>query len=315
MQPKSTFDDARHLFYSEASAKDYFELLKPRVMALVIFTATCGLLLNPGSIHPFLGLLALVCIATGAGGSGCLNMWIERHIDGKMKRTANRPLPAGKIDPSSALAFGLILSVGSVSLLGVFINYTAGALLAFTIFFYCCVYTIFLKPRTAQNIVIGGLAGALPPVIGWACVGSVNQLMPWVLMLIIFLWTPAHFWALSLSLEEDYEKANYPMLSLTLGKKAMFYWIMIHTLLTVLASFIPLGLGYGGLAYAFTAFSLGAVFIYMSYQLIKQESHKKAIHLFIFSIFYLFLLFLVLTAENSILTPHHSMEIIGYALS
>lgn len=287
--------------YKNSNAMDYIELLKPRVMFLSIFTSACGIILNPNSIHPFLGIMGIVCIAMGAGASGCINMWIERYIDGKMSRTKNRPIPSGRVSSNEALALGVFLSVFSVTMIGLFVNILSALLLAFTIFFYCVIYTIYLKPNTTQNIVIGGLAGALPPVIGWSCSSDVNSLMPWVLMLIIFLWTPPHFWALSMTLEDDYKNAKYPMMSIIKGKSETNHWIMIYTLTCVISSLIPLGIGYGGIFYFIISISFGMFFIFKSAQLMKYGTNKKAMELFLFSIIYLFVIFLSLTVENFVI--------------
>ena len=202
-----------------ASVRDLISLLKPRVMSLVVFTGLVGLLLAPDSIHPVLAVVAVICIAVGAGASGAINMWYDRDIDAVMARTKSRPIPSGRIEPEVALGFGISLSLGSVMLMGLAVNWVAAGLLAFTIFFYIIIYTIVLKRRTPQNIVIGGASGAFPPMIGWAAVTGDISLAPIILFAIIFLWTPPHFWALALYRCEDYEKANIPMLPVISGKK------------------------------------------------------------------------------------------------
>ena len=212
----------------DSSLQDYINLLKPRVMSLVVFTGLCGMLMAPGSLHPVLAFTAILCIAIGAGAAGCLNMWWDRDIDAVMSRTRNRPLPQGTIEPDSALAFGVISGLGSVMTMGVAIHWLAAGLLAVTILFYLFVYTIWLKRRTPQNIVIGGAAGALPPVIGWAAVTGTTPLEAWILFGIIFLWTPPHFWALSLYRYDDYVKAKVPMLPVTAGFPATKRQIMVY---------------------------------------------------------------------------------------
>src|SRR5215467_617855 len=222
---------------SVAGVEDYLALLKPRVMSLVVFTALVGLLVAPGHIHPFIGFVALLCIAIGAGASGALNMWYDADIDAVMTRTKKRPIPAGRVEPGEALAFGTTLSVFSVAVLGVLVNWFAAALLAFTIFFYVFIYTMWLKRSTPQNIVIGGAAGAFPPVVGWAAVTGDVTLAPVLMFLIIFFWTPPHFWALSLLKSDDYRRAGVPMLPVVSGFDETRRQILLYTI--VLA---PVGL-------------------------------------------------------------------------
>jgi protoheme IX farnesyltransferase len=221
---------------SEASARDYFELLKPRVMSLVVFTAFAGLVVAPGHINPVIGLIAILCIAVGAGASGALNMWYDADIDAIMTRTAKRPIPAGRIAPNEALAFGLVLSCFSVSILGLAVNWLAASILAFTIFFYAVVYTMWLKRSTPQNIVIGGAAGAFPPMIGWACVTDSVTIESTVLFLIIFLWTPAHFWALALFKMRDYQSVGVPMLPNVSGERTTKNQIVVYAVLTAVCA-------------------------------------------------------------------------------
>ena len=216
-----------------ASPRDYFELLKPRVMSLVIFTGLVGLVVAPGTINPVIGFVALLCIAIGAGASGALNMWYDADIDAKMSRTANRPVPAGRVTPGEAFGFGMTLSVGSVLTMGLAVNWAAASLLAFTIFFYVVVYTMWLKRRTPQNIVIGGAAGAFPPMIGWAAVTGTVSVESIALFLIIFMWTPPHFWALALFSSQDYEQAGVPMLPVVAGERETRRQIMLYSLLLV----------------------------------------------------------------------------------
>ncbi len=282
----------------DAHPSDYWMLLKPRVMSLVIFTALCGMVLSPGHIHPLLGFGALLCIAIGAGASGCLNMWCEIHRDAQMKRTKMRPLPDGRIDPDSALAFGIILSVLSTCLLGLITNWYAAAWLLTTILFYVFVYTLYLKPRTSQNIVIGGAAGALPPVIGWICVTGTTDTTSWLLFLIIFLWTPAHFWALCLEQNDDYHQAGLPMLPITHGDDVTRRGILRYAFLTFLASLALWYVGHFGLTYLASAGVLGFLFIAESYRVYYQKISSRK--LFFLSILYLFLLFLSMVIDHFI---------------
>ncbi|NNH60259.1 protoheme IX farnesyltransferase [Rhizobium laguerreae] len=295
---------------SEASARDYFELLKPRVMSLVVFTAFAGLVLAPGHIHPVLGLIAILCIAVGAGASGALNMWYDADIDAIMSRTANRPIPAGRIAPSEALAFGLVLSGFSVVILGLAVNWLSAGILAFTIFFYAVVYTMWLKRSTPQNIVIGGAAGAFPPMIGWACVTNSVTIESTVLFLIIFLWTPAHFWALALFKMRDYEAVGVPMLPNVAGERVTKHQIVAYAVLTAVCAVLPSFLGFASLGYGLVAAVLGAIFIYCSIAVwrmpdgdLKMIPAKK---LFGFSIFYLFAVFSALMIDRlaSLLVSH-----------
>lgn len=273
-----------------ASVAEYWQLLKPRVMSLVVFTGLCGMLVAPGKIHPLLGFTAILSLAIGAGAAGCLNMWWEKDSDALMKRTANRPLPAGRVDPDTALAFGIIMASGSVLTMGIAVNLMAASLLAFTIFYYVLIYTAFLKPTTPQNIVIGGAAGALPPVIGWAAVTQSAPIEAWALFLIIFLWTPAHFWALCLHCSEDYKKASIPMLPCVKGDVATKRQIFLYTLLTVLASYLPYYFHIAGLIYLMIASALGIGFT--GFSIAVCYFNKNPLSLFSYSIFYLFFLFL-----------------------
>lgn len=261
-------------------------------MSLVMFTGLCGMLVAPGKIHPLLGFTAILSLAIGAGAAGCLNMWWEKDSDALMKRTANRPLPAGRVDPDTALAFGMIMASGSVLTMMVAINLMAASLLAFTIFYYVVIYTAFLKPRTPQNIVIGGAAGALPPVIGWAAVTQSAPIEAWALFLIIFLWTPAHFWALSLHCSDDYKKAGIPMLPCAKGIDSTKRQIFLYTLLTVLASYLPYYFHIAHALYLGVAAVLGIGLI--SYSIAVCYFNKSPLSLFSYSIFYLFFLFLSL---------------------
>ncbi len=291
---------------SEASARDYFELLKPRVMSLVVFTAFAGLVLAPGHINPVLGLIAILCIAVGAGASGALNMWYDADIDAVMSRTAKRPIPAGRILPKEALAFGLVLSCFSVTILGLAINWLSAFILAFTIFFYAVIYTMWLKRSTPQNIVIGGAAGAFPPMIGWACVTNSVTIESTVLFLIIFLWTPAHFWALALFKMRDYEAVGVPMLPNVSGERTTKHQIVAYAVLTAVCAVLPTFLGFASVGYGVVTAALGAVFIYCSIAVwrmpdgdLKMIPAKK---LFGFSIFYLFAVFSALMLDRLVAT-------------
>ena len=283
------------------SAGDYFALLKPRVMSLVVFTALVGMVLAPGGIHPVIGFAALIAIAVGAGAAGALNMWYDADIDRLMRRTRGRPVPIGRVAPSEALAFGLMLSVGAVTVLGLFANWVAGALLAFTIFFYAVVYTMWLKRATPQNIVIGGAAGALPPVIGWATVTGSVSLESLVLFAIIFLWTPPHFWALSLYRADDYAKAGVPMLPVVAGAAATRRQILVYSAILVVAGLAPFALGFGGVLYGAVAAATGAFFMLLAVRVHRSREdaagERAARDLFAYSILYLFLLFAVLLVE------------------
>jgi protoheme IX farnesyltransferase len=281
---------AQALLHADPSVADYWQLLKPRVMSLVIFTGACGVYLAPGTIHPLLALTALLCLSVGAGAAGCLNMWAERHTDSLMKRTQNRPLVRGLVDADSALAFGLILASASVLIMGVAINGVAAFWLAFTIFFYVVVYTLYLKPKTPQNIVIGGLAGALPPVIGWASVAHATPPEAWSLCLIIFLWTPAHFWALALTLVDDYRCAKTPMLPCVVGERKTLHGIFLYAFLTCLAAFLPYFLNFTSFFYFVMACLLNGIFI--SFSALVWLKKISPLAFFSASIFYLFFLFL-----------------------
>ena len=285
-----------------ADVGDFIALLKPRVMSLVVFTAATGIVAAPGSIHPLLGAIALLAIAVGAGASGALNMWWDADIDARMARTAGRPIPAGRVTPDEALAFGTVLAVGSVLVLGVIVDWLAAALLALTIAFYIVVYTMWLKRRTPQNIVIGGAAGAFPPMIGWAAVTGSISLDSVLLFLIIFMWTPPHFWALALLKAKDYERVGVPMLPVVAGPRETRRQIVIYSALLVPLATAPAFTGLGGIAYAIASVGLGAVFMALALEVWRRTGGKvgdrAARRLFAFSILYLFLLFAVLLAER-----------------
>jgi len=287
---------------SEASVGDYVALMKPRVMSLVVFTATVGLALAPVHLHPVLAFTAILCIAAGAGAAGALNMWYDADIDRVMTRTAGRPIPRGRIAPGEAAGFGTTLAVGSVVVLGLLVNWAAAALLAFTIFFYVVIYTIWLKRRTPQNIVIGGAAGALPPVIGWmAATGSIG-IEPILLFLIIFLWTPPHFWALSLLRADDYARARVPMLPVVSGVQETRRQILLYSGLLIPIGAAPWLMGYAGLLYGVTALAAGAAMAALACRLLLARkaaaAARTAGRMFAFSIFYLFILFAALLIDD-----------------
>ena len=285
---------------SLATVGDYFALMKPRVMSLVVFTALVGLAVAPGSLHPLTGFTALLCIAVGAGAAGALNMWYDADVDAIMTRTSRRPVPMGRIQPGEALAFGLTLAGFAVVTLGLLVNWLAAGLLAFTIFFYVAVYTIWLKRSTPQNIVIGGAAGAFPPMIGWAATTGSVSIEPILLFLIIFFWTPPHFWALALYRTEDYSRAGIPMLPVVNGDPSTRRQILLYTLVLVPLGISPWLLGYTGAIYGTTAIFTGAVMMTLAWQVLRERrpAERASRNLFAFSILYLFLLFAVLLVER-----------------
>jgi protoheme IX farnesyltransferase len=301
--------------------QDYVQLLKPRVMSLVIFTAITGLICAEAPVNPVLGAIAIFCIAIGAGASAAFNMWYDADIDAKMRRTRARPVPSGKVQGADALALGVVLSMFSVMLLGMTANWLAAGLLAFTIFFYAVVYTMWLKRSTPQNIVIGGLAGALPPVIGWAAASGAAPLNAWLLCAIIFMWTPPHFWALSLYTSEDYEKAGVPMMPVTAGAASTRKQILVYSLLFTPLCIVPAFTGLGGIVYLAVAAAGGLVFLVLAWRVFRSRageaagernddglydvkaSSKDARNLFAFSILYLTLLFATLLAEHLLDLP------------
>jgi len=294
-------DDSKGYIASAGGARveDYVALLKPRVMSLVVFTAIIGLLLAPGGINPVIGVIAIICIAIGAGGSGALNMWYDADIDAVMSRTANRPIPAGRVTRGEALTVGLICSGFSVAILGLATNIAAAALLAFTIFFYAVIYTMWLKRSTPQNIVIGGAAGALPPMIGWAAVTGSLSVEPILLFLIIFFWTPPHFWALSLYRSDDYARAGIPMLPVVAGQDETRRQILLYTLILAPLGVAPWLLGYTGPAYGIAAVLFGGFLIALALRVYKERGrHNASKQLFAFSILYLFVLFAMLLVDR-----------------
>jgi protoheme IX farnesyltransferase len=289
-----------HAQISNAEVGDYFALLKPRVMSLVVFTAFVGLVLAPEPMHPLMAFIALLCIAVGAGASGALNMWYDADIDARMQRTSARPIPAGRIMPGEALGFGLLLAGFSVAILGLLVNFMAGALLAFTIFFYAVVYTMWLKRSTPQNIVIGGAAGAFPPMIGWAAATGGISLESVLLFLIIFFWTPPHFWALSLYRADDYARAGIPMLPVVAGVRETKRQILLYTIILVPLGIAPWLLGYTGPIYGVVATVGGAIMLALAIRIVNDNTDRTAKHLFAFSILYLFLLFAFLLVDHAL---------------
>lgn len=291
-----------------ADWRDFFALTKPRVMTLVIFTGLCGLLAAPERIHPILAFTAILCIAIGAGGAAALNQWWEADIDAGMKRTAKRPLPSGRMDRTQARDFGIVLSAASVGVMGLAIGWLAAAILAISIVYYAVLYTIWLKPRTPQNIVIGGGAGAFPPMIGWiAATGDITA-MPVLLFAIIFMWTPPHFWALALFVKTDYEAVGIPMLPVVAGEAATRRQILIYAILLLPLSLAPWWIGGTGWIYGVSAAVLSGLFVLLSAQVglrraQEGDSMRPEKRLFGFSILYLFALFAMLVVDRFALTP------------
>ncbi|MFT0890813.1 heme o synthase [Pseudochelatococcus sp. G4_1912] len=307
-QPAVTPSGERPLV-STGEVRDFVSLLKPRVMSLVVFTALVGMMVAPGTINPVVGAIALLAIAVGAGASGCLNMWWDADIDAVMLRTRNRPIPAGRITSDEALTFGITLSCGAVFVLGIATNWFAAAFLAFTIFFYAVVYSVWLKRSTPQNIVIGGAAGAFPPMIGEAVVTGSVSLDGFVLFLIIFLWTPPHFWALALVKSEDYARAGVPMMPNVVGQASTRLQILLYTLVLVPVATLPVWLHTGGLIYALIAGVGGAIMLWLAFRLWHRGGDQKTLsavgvktawQLFGFSILYLFLMFAALLVEHAL---------------
>jgi protoheme IX farnesyltransferase len=289
---------------------DWVALLKPRVISLVVLTGLCGLLVAPGHLHPTLAVAAVLCIALGAGAAGAINMWYDRDIDAVMRRTQRRPIPAGRITPGGALSYGVGLAVASVAIMGLATNWVAAGVLALSIAFYVVVYTIWLKRRTPQNIVIGGAAGAFPPVIGWAAVTGNVTLEPLLLFAIIFFWTPPHFWALSLYAHADYAKAGVPMLPVTHGARKTRRQVLLYTILLVPLTLLPWAFGFSGLPYAGVAAALGAGFLHHAVRVWRDRQDESGRSLtndaparkaFRYSLGYLALLFLALVVDKLLL--------------
>jgi len=297
-----------------AETRDWFALLKPRVITLVVFTGFIGLLVAPGHLHPVLALTAVLCIAVAAGAAGAINMWWDRDIDAIMRRTAKRPIPDGRIEAGSALGFGVVLAASSVILMGLATNWFAAGMLAVSILFYVFIYTIWLKRRTPQNIVIGGAAGAFPPVIGWAAVTGGLDVMPLLLFAIVFFWTPPHFWALSLYASADYERAGVPMLPVVQGARVTRQHVMFYTVVLVAVSVLPWVLGYAGPVYGVSAVGLGAWFLLASWGVLRDKQDAAGVSLtndapakwaFRVSLVYLFTLFGAVAADYLIPGPWH----------
>jgi protoheme IX farnesyltransferase len=291
----------------EADYRDWIALLKPRVLSLVVFSGAIGLLVAPGHLHPVLAFTAILCITVGAGACGAINMWYDRDIDAIMRRTRNRPIPAGRIQPGPALGFGITLAVGSVLVMGLAVNIPAALILALSICFYVFVYTIWLKRRTPQNIVIGGAAGAFPPVIGWAAVTGSVDLLPLVLFGIVFIWTPPHFWSLALWANDDYRRAGVPMLPVVAGAKETRRQIMLYTIVLVPLTLVPFLMGFSGLPYGLTAGLLGLVFLQRVCRVITDPQDGQGNSLtrdapakaaFKYSVVYLFALFAALAIDR-----------------
>lgn len=284
----------------EATVRDYFTLLKPKVMSLVVFSGFAGMWVAPGfeTMHPVIAATAMLCIAIGAGAAGAINMWYDRDIDAIMKRTKNRPIPLGRVPADEALSFGVVLSVLSIMTMGVTVNWTAAALLGTANLFYVFVYTMWLKRRTPQNIVIGGAAGAFPPMIGWAAVTGDITIASFILFAIIFFWTPPHFWALSLFANEDYKRAGIPMLPVVAGERTTKIQMMIYTLLLVPLSVTPYILGIAGAGYGIFAFALSIFFLFTNFRVLVDKTDRSARLMFGYSVFYLFALFAALMIDK-----------------
>jgi len=291
-----------------STARDWISLLKPRVLTLVVFTAAVGMVVAPGHLHPVLELTALLCITIGAGAAGAINMWYDRDIDAVMRRTARRPIPAGRIAAQDVLAFGVSLAVGSVLVMGLAVNLIAAATLAFSIGFYVFVYTMWLKRRTPQNIVIGGAAGAFPPLVGWVAVTGSIDAMSLLMFAIIFFWTPPHFWALSLWAHADYERAGVPMLPVVEGARSTRHQIVWYTLILVPLSLAPWAFGYSGPVYGLSALVLGLGFLVSVWRVAHDRQDSSGISLtrdaparatFRYSIVYLFVLFAALAVDRA----------------
>jgi heme o synthase len=281
---------------------EYALLLKPRVMSLVVFTAWTGLMMAPGHIDPFTAFVAILCIAVAAGASGAINMWYDRDIDNIMIRTQNRPLPAGTLKPFEALGFGVFLSFASVSIMAIVVNTAAAGWLAMTIIYYVLIYTIWLKRRTPQNIVIGGAAGAFPPMIGWIAVTGAVEPNAWILFMIIFLWTPPHTWALALYRSDDYRAAGIPMMPIVVGHTKTAIQMLIYTAILVPVTLLPSLLGISGRVYLTAAIMLGVGLLRHAFIVLKDDDIQKARKMFFYSIFYLFMIFVFLLIDKSLMT-------------
>lgn len=283
-----------------AGPGDYFALLKPRVVSLVVFSGLAGLLVAPGEIHPLIAAVAVLCIAVGAGASGAINMWYDRDIDAVMDRTRQRPIPMGRVAPGDALGFGVVLATGAVALMGLAVNFASAALLAVATLFYVFVYTMWLKRRTPQNIVIGGAAGAFPPMIGWAAVTGSVGLESLLLFALIFFWTPPHFWALALYRNGDYARAGIPMLPVVAGKTETKKQMILYTVLLIPLGVAPVWFGFVGWVYGSAAALLGLIFLAAAIAVWFDRTDKSAKRMFGYSIFYLFALFAVMVADATL---------------
>lgn len=283
---------------SAGTVRDYVALLKPRVMSLVVFSGFAGMVVAPGHLHPVLAMVAVLCIALASGAAGAINMWYDRDIDALMDRTVNRPIPQGRVPASEALAFGIVLTIASVSMMGLALNWVAAGLLALASGFYIFIYTMWLKRRTPQNIVIGGAAGAFPPMIGWAAVTGDVSIASIVLFSLIFFWTPPHFWALAIFRRLDYQHAGVPMLPVVAGEAETKKQMLIYTLILLPLATAPYFLGIGGLTYLAGSVVLGLAFVALAVQVLRSADHKPAKRMFAFSILYLFLLFAILIGEH-----------------
>ncbi len=283
---------------SSGTVRDYVALLKPRVMSLVVFSGVAGMVVAPGHLHPVLALVAVLCIAVASGAAGAINMWYDRDIDAMMDRTAQRPIPQGLVPAEEALAFGVILTIASVTLMGLALNWVAAGLLALASGFYIFIYTMWLKRLTPQNIVIGGAAGAFPPMIGWAAVTGDVSVASIVLFALIFFWTPPHFWALAIFRKLDYQHAGVPMLPVVAGERETKKQMLIYTLLLLPIAISPYFLGIGGITYLAGSIVLGVAFVAFAVQVLRSDDHKPAKRMFAFSILYLFLLFAILIGEH-----------------
>jgi protoheme IX farnesyltransferase len=299
--PNNNNSDVPNVRTPNLRVVEYALLLKPRVMSLVVFTAWTGMMMAPGYIDPVTAFIAILCIAVAAGASGAINMWYDRDIDNIMIRTQNRPLPAGTLKPLEALGFGVFLSVASVSVMAIAVNTAAAGWLVTTIVYYVLIYTIWLKRRTPQNIVIGGAAGAFPPMIGWIAVTGGVEPNAWILFMIIFLWTPPHTWALALYRSGDYEAAGIPMMPVVVGHRKTAIQMLIYTVILVPVTLLPTLLGISGRVYMTAAIVLGIGFLRQAIIVLKDDDIQKARKMFFFSIFYLFMIFVFLLVDKSLM--------------
>ena len=299
--PNNNNSDVPNVRAPKLRVVEYALLLKPRVMSLVVFTAWTGMMMAPGYIDPVTAFIAILCIAVAAGASGAINMWYDRDIDNIMIRTQNRPLPAGTLKPLEALGFGVFLSVASVSVMAIAVNTAAAGWLVTTIVYYVLIYTIWLKRRTPQNIVIGGAAGAFPPMIGWIAVTGGVEPNAWILFMIIFLWTPPHTWALALYRSGDYEAAGIPMMPVVVGHRKTAIQMLVYTAILVPVTLLPTLLGISGRVYMTAAIVLGIGFLRQAIIVLNDDDIQKARKMFFFSIFYLFMIFVFLLVDKSLM--------------